>query len=92
MGIFQSQVHQKQNAVRLQAATTQMDLAITFYLVASATRDQDRSNRAVAKAQQAYAIAASSLDCNLKAGQNFEIEEKFILLNAVRAICPPLRN
>jgi len=92
MGILQSnrsQVDEKQQAVRFQAATTQLDLAITFYLVASATKDQGRSDRAVASAQQAYAIAASSLDCNLRAGQNLEIEEKLILLNAVRATCPP---
>jgi hypothetical protein len=84
-----SQVQQKQNAVRFRAATTQLDLAITFYLVASATKDQDRSNRAVANAQKAYAIAASSLDCNLKAEQNVEIEKKLLLLNAVRSGCPP---
>jgi len=84
-----SQLHEKQHAVRFQAATTQLDLAITYYLVASATKDQARSNRAVARAQQAYAIAASSLDCNLGAGQNLEIEEKLILLNAVRATCRP---
>lgn len=83
-----SQLHQKQNAVRLQTATTQLDPAIIFYVVAAATKDQDMSNRAFANAGQAYAIAASSLDCNLKDGQNLEIEEKFILLNAVRAICP----
>ena len=82
-----SQLHQKQNVVRLQTATTQLDLAITFYVVAAAAKDQDRSDRAIIYAQRAYAIAASSLDCNLKDGQNFEIEEKFILLNAVRAIC-----
>ena len=84
-----SQLQQKQNAVRFRAATTQLDLAITFYLVASATKDQDRSDRAVANAQKAYAIAASFLDCHLKAEQNVEIEKKLILLNAVRAGRPP---
>ena len=84
-----SQLHQKQNAVRLQTATTQLDLAITFYLVAAATKDQDRPNRAFANAQQAYAIAASSLDSNLEDGQNLEIEGKFILLKSLRAICAP---
>ena len=79
-----SDVQQKQNAVRFQAATTQLDLAITFYLVASATKDQDRSNRAITKAQKAYAIAASSLDGYLKAEQRVEIEKKLILLNFVR--------
>jgi predicted HAD superfamily hydrolase len=66
-----------------------LDLAITFYLVASATKDQDRSNRAIANAEKAFAIAASSLDCNLKAEQNVEIEKKLLLLNAVRSGCPP---
>ena len=84
-----SRVQQKQNAVRFRAATTQLDLAITFYLVASATKDQDRSDRAVANAQKAYAIAASFLDCHLKAEQNVEIEKKLILLNAVRSGRPP---
>ena len=84
-----SEVQQKQNAVRFQAATTHLDLAITFYLIASATKDRNRSNRAIANAQKAYAIAASSLDCHLKAEQNVEIEKKLILLNAVRAGCPP---
>jgi hypothetical protein len=83
-----SKSHGKQHAVRFQAATTQLDLAITFYLIAAATRDQDRSDRAIANAEQAYANAASSLDCNLKAGQNLEIEEKLVRLNSVRAGCP----
>lgn len=85
-----SQLHEKQQAVRFQAVATQLDLAITFYLVASATKDQGRSDRAVASAQQAYAIATSSLDCNLRAGQNLEIEEKLVLLNTVRATCRPI--
>lgn len=84
-----SQVQQKQNAVRFQAATTQLDLAITFYLVACATKDQDRSNRAIANAQKAYAIAATFLDCNLIGEQNVEIEKKLVLLNSVRAGCSP---
>ena len=84
-----SEIQQKQNAVRFRAAITQLDLAITFYLVASATKDHDRSSRAIANAQRAYAIAASSLDCHLKTEQNVEIEKKLILLNAVRAGCPP---
>ena len=84
-----SDVQQKQNAVRFQAATTQLDLATTFYLVASATKDQDRSNRAITNAQKAYAIAASSLDGYLKAEQRVEIEKKLVLLNVVRAGCPP---
>ena len=79
----------KQHAVRFQAAAAELDLAITFYLVAAATKDQDRSDRAIANAEQAYAIAASSLDCKLKAGQNLEIEEKLVRLNSVRASCPP---
>jgi hypothetical protein len=83
-----SQAQQKQNAVRFQAATTQLDLAIPFYLVASATKDQDRSTRAIANAQKAYAIAASSLDCNLKTEQKVQIEKKLILLNAVRSGFP----
>ena len=86
VGILQSQ-DEKQNAIRFQAATTHLDLAITFYLVASATKDRVRSSRALANAQQAYAIAASYLDCNLQAGQNIEIEEKIVLLNAIRARC-----
>ena len=84
-----SQLDQIQNSVRFQAATTQLDLAITFYLVAAAAKDQHTSERAIIYAQRAYAIAASSLDCNLKAGQKHELEEKFILLNAVRAIRSP---
>ena len=68
-------------------AITELDLAVTFYLVAAATKDQDKSNRAIANAEHAYAVAASSLDCNLQAGQNFEVEEKLILLNSVRAGC-----
>ena len=91
MGLLESnrsKSHGKQHAVRFQAATTQLDLAITFYLIAAATRDQDRSDRAIANAEQAYANAASSLDCNLKAGQNLEIEEKLVRLNSVRAGCP----
>ena len=88
-----SQLDQIQNSVRLQAATTQLDLAITFYLVAAPAKDQHTSERAIIYAQRAYAIAASSLDCNLKAGQNHVLEEKFILLNAARKICrPPTRS
>jgi hypothetical protein len=83
-----SQSHEKQHAVRFQAATAQLDLAITFYLIAAAARDQDRSDRAIANAEHAYAIAASSLDCNLEAGQNLEIEERLVRLNSVRADCP----
>ena len=92
MGILQtkrSQSHHRQNAVRFRAATAELDLAITFYLVAAATKDQDRSDRAIAHAKQAYAIAAASLDCRLRAGQNLEIEEKLMRLNSVRSGCPP---
>lgn len=84
-----SQLDQTKNSVRFQAAIAELDLAITFYIVAAATKNRDRSDRAIISAQRAYAIAASSLDCNLKAGQNHELEEKFILLNAARAICRP---
>ena len=44
--------HQKRNAVRFRAATTQLDVAITFYLVASTTKDKDKSNGAIVNAEQ----------------------------------------
>ena len=79
----------KKDAVRFQTATTWLELAITLYLVAAATKDQERSDRAFANAEHAYAIAASTLDCNLEAGQNLEVEEKLIRLNSARAGTSP---
>ena len=51
----QSQLRRKHDALRFQVVTTELDLAITFCLVAAATKDQAKADRNIANAELAYA-------------------------------------
>jgi hypothetical protein len=82
----QSQLRQK-HALRFQVVTTELDLALTFCLVAAAPNDQAKAHRNIANAEQAYASAAYLMDGSLNAAQNFEIRKKLIRLNSLMAGC-----
>jgi len=76
-------LRQKHNSLKFQFVTMELDLAITFSLIAATTNDQAKSHRNIA-----YATAIHFLNCNLEAGQNLEIEAKLTQLNSLRAGCP----
>jgi len=84
-----AQLRQKNDSLRFRLLRTELDLAITFFVIAANTDDQAKSHRNIAYAEQAYATAIHFLNCNLEVGQNLEIEAKLARLNSLRTGCPP---
>ena len=85
-----AQLRQKHDSLKFRLVTTELDLAITFLVIAATTDDQAKSHRNIAYAEQAYATAIHFLNCNLEVGQNLEIEAaKLARLNSLRTGCPP---
>jgi len=84
-----AQLRQKRDSLKFRLVTTELDLAITFLVIAATTDDQAKFHRNIAYAEQAYATAIHFLTCNLEVGQNLEIEAKLARLNSLRAVCPP---
>ena len=80
--LAQAELRQKRDASRLQLVSTEIDLAITFCEVAATTNDQARSDRNIAKAEQAYISANYYLGSS---GQGSEIREKLVLLESLLA-------
>ena len=78
----QAELHKKYDASKLQLVSTEIDLAITFCEVAATTNDQARSDRNIAKAEQAYISANYYLGSS---GQGSEIREKLVLLESLLA-------
>lgn len=76
-------LRQKSDSVRFQLVSTELDLAITFCMVAATTSDQGRSDRNIANAAQAYASAAAYYLGNLNCAQNPEIREKLTRLESL---------
>ena len=84
-----AQLRQKNDSLRFRLLRTELDLAITFFVIAANADDQAKSHRNIAYAEQAYATAIHFLNCDLEVGQNLEIEAKLARLNSLRTGCPP---
>jgi hypothetical protein len=63
---------------------TELDLAITFLLVAATTNDQATANRNIINARRAY-TAAAYFFADLSGTQNADVKKKFIRLEALLA-------
>jgi len=82
-----AQLRQKHDAIKFVFANVELDLAITYCLIAAATTDRARSYRSISSAEQAYSIAARFLDGNLDPAQKLEINEKLIRFYSLRVLC-----
>ena len=75
------------NATKFQFVNVELDLAITYCVIAAASKDQARSCRNIANAERAYCAAAYFLDGNLDAAQNREIKAKLERFLSLRTGC-----
>ena len=82
-----AQLRQQHDAAKFQFVNVELELAITYCLIALATMDRARSSRNIANAERAYSAAAYFLDGKLNAAQNLEIKEKLIRFRSLRAGC-----
>ena len=67
------------------AASTEVDLAITFCKVAATPNDQARSDRIIAAAEEAYASATYYLGRDLNSIQDSRIRDKLTRLESLLA-------
>ena len=81
------QLRQKLDALKVQVVSSELDLAITFWWLATTTDDQTKAHRNIANAKRAYDSAASLMHGSLDSAQNLEIREKLIRLHSMMAGC-----
>ena len=74
-------------ATKFRFVNVELDLAITYCLMATATTDRARSYRNISNAERAYSTAASFLDGNLDAAQKLAIDEKLMRFYSLRVLC-----
>jgi len=82
-----SQLRQQYATVKLEFVNLELDLAITYCVIAANTVDPVKSNRNMANAERAYDTAAYFLDCKLNRPQKLEIKEKLMRFRSLRASC-----
>ena len=87
-----AQLRRKYDDTKFQFVNLELDLAITYCLIARASADRARSDRNISNAERAYSTAACFLDANLDADQKLEINEKLIRFCSVRALCDSTRK
>jgi len=81
------ELQQKHDNAKFQFVNVELDLAITYCLIAVATADTARSCRNIANAERAYSTAAYFLSGNLNTAQNLEIKAKLDLFRYLRTSC-----
>ena len=82
-----AQLRQQYHAAKFQFVNVELELAITYCLIALVTVDRARSCRNVGNAERAYSAAAYFLDGHLSAAQILEVKEKLVRFRSLRASC-----
>ena len=82
-----AQRRQIYDATKFQFVNVELDLAITYCLIAAVTTDRAGSYRNISNAERAYSTAAYFLDGNLDAAQKQEINEKLSRFYSLRVLC-----
>ena len=82
-----AELQQKHDESKLQLVNVELDLAITYCLIAMGATDEAKFHRNIANAEQAYSAAAYFLDRRLIASQHEEIKTKLNRFRTLRMIC-----
>jgi len=86
------QLRQQHDTVKLQFVNVELDLAITYCLMAVETMDRGKSYRNIANADRAYSAAVYFLEGNPIASQNFETKEKLARFHSLRTSFDSVAN
>ena len=84
-------LRQKHEQTKFRFVNVELDLAITYCLVAMAATDRARACRNLANAERAYCVAACFLNGGLNAEQNRAIKTKLVRFRSLRVNCDDIQ-